>query len=385
MLTESVHALRALLIMVIVAGLQGCGTLYLAQAASGQWHLLRERRPIGSVIADPGTPETLRKRLINVEEARDFAVSELHLPDNRSYRTYADIERPYVVWNVVAAPEFSVQPARWCFPIAGCVAYRGYFSERRAREFAAHLASKGYDVTIGGVPAYSTLGKFADPVLSSMMRYGDSELAAIIFHELAHQLLYVQDDSEFNEAFATTVEDAGLERWLKLRNEPNRLQQFRREDVEERAFVDLFVQGRAQLARLYASGMGREEMREQKARLLGALADQVRALQRRQGNEDYEAWLREGLNNAQLASIATYYECVPGFEKLLMQNDGDLLRFYAAARALAHEPRADRHAKLCTPDSGSSGPEVSSQRNEYDRVAASHLEDQHAGGLGAIP
>jgi predicted aminopeptidase len=356
MLTESVPALRALLIGVLLAGLQGCGTLYLAQAARGQWHLLRERRPISTVLADPHTPDSLRERLTSVEEARDFAVRALHLPDNRSYRTYADIKRPYVVWNVVAAPEFSVEPKRWCFPIAGCVAYRGYFNEKRAREFAARLATDGYDVTVGGVPAYSTLGKLADPILSTMMRYGDGELAAIIFHELAHQLLYVEDDSEFNEAFATTVEDVGLERWLTLRDQPDRLREFRKEDADERAFVGLFVQGRVRLAQLYASGIDRVQMREQKARVMGELAAQVRALQHEQGDRDYEPWLEEGLNNAQLASIATYYECVPGFERLLAENDGDLLRFYAAARALAHESRRDRHASLCAADALHSTP-----------------------------
>ena len=347
MLTESVPALRALLIVILLAGLQGCGTLYLAQAAGGQWQLLRARRPIDAVIADPHTPAALRERLRSVEEARDFAVSELHLPDNRSYRTYADIKRRYVVWNVVAAPEFSVEPRRWCFPIAGCVAYRGYFSEKRAREFAAKLAVDGYDVMTGGVPAYSTLGKFADPVVSTMMRYGDNELAAIIFHELAHQLLYVEDDSEFNEAFATTVEDVGLERWLKLRHQPERLQEFRKEDADERAFVGLFVQVRARLAHLYASGIDRMQMRQQKAQLMGELASQVRALQHQQGDDDYQVWLEEGLNNAQLASIATYYECVPGFERLYAESADDVQRFYDAARALANEPRAKRHTVLC--------------------------------------
>src|SRR5262249_7250898 len=157
-------------------------TLYLAQAANGQMHVLQARRPIDKVVADPSTSPELRARLLDVRAARDFAVSELHLPDNRSYRTYADIKRPFVVWNVVAAPELSVEPKHWCFPIAGCVAYRGYFKEKKARAFAADLARRGNDVTVGGVPAYSTLGKFADPILSSMMRYVDTELAGIIFH-----------------------------------------------------------------------------------------------------------------------------------------------------------------------------------------------------------
>jgi predicted aminopeptidase len=335
--------LAALLLMM----LSGCGTLYLAQAAKGQMQVLHARRPIDKVVVDPGTPPELRARLLDVRAARDFAVGELHLPDNRSYRTYADIKRPFVVWNVVAAPELSVEPRHWCFPIAGCVAYRGYFKEKKARAFAAGLAAKGFDVTVGGVPAYSTLGKFSDPVLSTMMRYGDSELAGIIFHELAHQLLYVKNDSEFNEAFATTVEDAGLERWLQTQGHPDRMREFLKESADEQAFIELFAHAREQLAKLYASGIPQPQMREKKAELLARLTERAHALQQQQGDKYYESWLKEGINNAHLASVATYYQCVPGFERLLARHGGDFVRFYAAARELSKQPRAVRHAQLC--------------------------------------
>src|SRR5882672_9047804 len=255
---------RALLLAAACTLLSGCGTLYLTQAASGQWQVLRQRVPIDTLLGDPRTPPTLRTQLEAVTSIRDFASRELELPDNGSYRSYADIGRRYVVWNVVAAPEFSVSPKRWCFPIAGCVAYRGYFHEQRAREFAASLAVRGFDVSVDGVPAYSTLGKFADPVLSSMLRYGDDELAATIFHELAHQLLYVKDDSAFNEAFATTVEDAGLERWLAHQGTPGRMQAYRADEAREAAFVKLLADTRAQLAHLYASQEPSEVMRAHK-------------------------------------------------------------------------------------------------------------------------
>lgn len=339
--------LRSLLLALLLPGISGCGTLYLAQAAGGQYGVLHARRPIEKVVADPKTPAPLRARLEDVHSARDFAVAELHLPDNRSYRTYADIKRPYVVWNVVATPEFSVEPRRWCFPIAGCVAYRGYFTEKKARAFAESLATKGFDVMVGGVPAYSTLGKFADPVLSSMMRYGTNELAAIIFHELAHQLLYVKNDTEFNEAFATVVEDAGLERWLEARGRSDQMQDFLAENAREREFIELFAGGREQLERLYASGVAKPAMRERKAAILADITARARDLQRRQGDQFYESWLQEGLNNAHLASVATYYQCVPGFERLLAEQGGDLDRFYDAARALAQNSRAERHALLC--------------------------------------
>jgi len=349
---------RALLLAAACTLLSGCGTLYLTQAASGQWQVLRQRVPIDTLLADPRTPPALRAHLQEVRAAREFASRELGLPDNGSYRSYADIGRPYVVWNVVAAPEFSVSPKRWCFPIAGCVAYRGYFREQRAREFAASLAVRGFDVSVDGVPAYSTLGKFADPVLSSMLRYGDDELAATIFHELAHQLLYVRDDSEFNEAFATTVEEAGLERWLTHQGASQRLQQLRERQAHAGEFVSLLAHSRARLARLYASEAAREQMRAGKAQILTALAADIHALERREGVSYplYEEWIAEGLNNARLASVSTYFDCVPGFTRLLAQAGNDLSRFYAAARELARQPRALRHARLCT------APEVLSAR-----------------------
>src|SRR6185437_14397083 len=194
--------------------------------------------------ADPSTPEAVKARLTEVSAARDFASRELALPDNSSYRTYADVKRPYVVWNVVAAPEFSVRPRRWCFPVSGCVSYRGYFHERRARAFAANLASRGDDVQVDGVTAYSTLGHFADPVLSTMLRYGDPDLAGTIFHELAHQLIYIPGDSEFNESFAMTVEDEGLARWLRARGRSGELAGFRRERQVDDAIEQVFASGR---------------------------------------------------------------------------------------------------------------------------------------------
>jgi len=342
-------SLRLLLVMTVFGTLSGCSTLYVMQAATGQWHVMRARKPIDKVLADPRTPETLHDTLTEVQAAREFASRELKLPDNRSYRTYADIHRPYVVWNVVAAPELSVHPKQWCFPIAGCVAYRGYFSEKRARKFAASLSKRGFDVTLDGVPAYSTLGKFSDPVLSTMIRYGPDELAAIIFHELAHQLLYVKNDTQFNEAFAVTVENAGLERWLTLNGHADRFQRYRKDSAREREYVDLFARTRAQLAQLYASGLPVAEMREKKAERFEKLATEIRDLEQRDGERStlYEGWIKEGLNNARLASEANYYNCVPGFERLLAEQGNDLPRFYAAARELARLPIAKRHEQLC--------------------------------------
>ncbi|MBS0380483.1 MAG: aminopeptidase [Proteobacteria bacterium] len=351
MLTETPKGTRCVLLALLCAGLAGCGTPYLMQAASGEWHVMHARRPLERVIADPSTPAPLRERLEQVREARAFAVSDLGLPDNASYRSYADIGRPYVVWNVVATPEFSVVPEHWCFPVAGCVAYRGYFHESAAERFAARLRGEGLDVAIDGVPAYSTLGKFADPVLSSMMRYGNEELVATIFHELAHQLLYVKDDSAFNEAFATTVEDAGLELWLAHRGTPARTAQYLEDQRREADFLRLLSAARVKLAVLYAGRVPVPDMRARKAQILDQLGTEIHEFEKREGVSYplYDEWIRAGLNNARLASVATYYDCVPGFKRLLASEDGDLRRFYEAARRLAKLPRRERHAQLCGP------------------------------------
>jgi predicted aminopeptidase len=330
--------------------LPGCEAGYLLQAADGEWHVLAQRKPIDKVIADPATPPPLKKRLALVLTARDFASRQLHLPDNQSYRTYVDLKRPYVVWNVVAVPELSVTPKTWCFPIAGCVAYHGYFKEESAHAFAAKLAAQGYDVVIDDVPTYSTLGRFADPVLSTMLRYGDDALAAEIFHELAHQLLYVEDDSSFNEAFATAVEDEGLARWVKSRGGADRRAEVEQANARERQFVELFAATRAELAGVYAGPQSTAAKRAAKAQIFARLPDQIRALEKAQGVHAplYEEWIQEGLNNARLASLATYYDCVPGFEHLLQEQGGDLPRFYAAARELSRLPIDQRHARLCS-------------------------------------
>jgi predicted aminopeptidase len=361
-------AVRALGVGLSFLALTGCGTLYLAQAARGQWEVLHGRRPIASVMSDERTPAELRARLAAVTDARDFATQELGLPDNKSYRSYADLKRTFVVWNVVAAPEFSVEPLHWCFPIAGCVAYRGYFAEHSADKFAAELKRRGDDVLVAGVPAYSTLGRFADPVLNTMLIYGDRELAAIIFHELAHELIYAAGDSEFNEAFAVTVEETGLARYLKFKGREADLAEYRAERAHELAFNLLIAQRRAQLAHLYASKLPEDAMRARKHDEFTALAEDIRALEHRDGaSSGYEEWIGEGLNNAHLASVATYFDCVPGFERLLAREDGDLPRFYAAVRELAKQPQAERHRELCV---------RSAQRNQDARLTAPHLDHE---------
>ncbi len=335
----------------LLATTSGCTTtMYLLQAARGEWHVIHARKPIVQVIDDPRTPEPIIRQLAEVREARDFASRELKLPDNNSYRSYVKIDGPYVVWNVVAAPALSVTPKQWCFPIAGCVAYRGYFSEQSARAFASRLQHEGYDVVVEGVPAYSTLGKLPDPIMSTMMRYGSDELAAMVFHELAHQLLYVPSDSRFDEAFAVTVEDEGLKRWLQYKGRSARITELEKRRADDRQFISLLRRTRDRLARLYDSGAPRQVKLQGKRRIFAGLTAELRTLERRLAVHapPYDDWIARGLNNADLASVGTYYDCVPGFERLLQEENGDLPRFYRAARRLAREPQAARDARLCS-------------------------------------
>lgn len=335
----------ALLVGLAAVSSSGC---YIVQSVQGQLSLLSKRQPITRVIAEPSTPPALRTQLEKVAAIRDFASRDLGLPDNGSYRSYADVHRRYVVWTVVAAPEFSVDPKEWCYPIVGCVAYRGYFVEDRARRFAARLHSRGFDVTVGGVAAYSTLGHFDDPVLNTMMGWSDVELAEIIFHELTHQLLYVPNDSSFNEALATTVAEEGVRRWLHAQGRDADLANYLVQQDRYLKVVDLLSATRAELRAVYASGIAPALMREKKRAAFAALSSSFEALKAGWGGHaPFESWFDGELNNANLASIATYYTCVPGFKRELKAVGGDLTAFFARVRALAKLDQEKRDAIVC--------------------------------------
>ena len=328
--------------------LAGCGTApYYWQAANGQLELWRKSRPIDEVLADPNASDELKARLKRAQQIRTFASQDLALPDNGSYRSYADLGRPYVVWNVFAAPELSLQAKEWCFPVAGCVNYRGYFAERSARGFADGLKGEGYDTYVGGVPAYSTLGWLDDPVPSTIIGYPDTEVARLIFHELAHQVVYVQDDTTFNESFATTVEQEGVKRWVQAQGLPEKLVQFQQAQARKRQFVDLVLEYKGKLGEIYASPVSAEEKRALKAQTIEAMRAEYADLKRSWGGASrLDLWFAGPLNNAQIISVASYSQQVPGFQALLAQEHGDMRRFYAAARALAKLPKAERDGKL---------------------------------------
>jgi predicted aminopeptidase len=310
--------------------------------------LTSKREPIAKLLSDARTPDTLRMRLEYVAAARSFASQELGLPDNESYRSYADLGRPFVVWNVFATDEFSVQPRRWCFPIAGCVVYRGYFAEQSAHNYARRLRLSGYDTAVGGVAAYSTLGHFKDPVLNTMMGWSDAQLASTLFHELAHQVVYVPGDSEFNEAFATVVEEAGLQRWLAARGRAEDLLVWQEQRQRNAQFIALLLQTREQLEALYRSNLPVAEMRDRKQYEFGLLKLRYSQLKKEwNGYRGYDSWFSRTLNNAHLVSAATYYGCVPGLKRVLQSVNGDLPRFYDEARELAKQSRAVRASAVC--------------------------------------
>ena len=334
--------------------ISGCSDIeYYWQGIAGQTDLLARAKPIPEVIATT-SDAALKGRLIRAQEIRAFASRELGLPDNRSYTSYADLERPYAVWNVFAAPELSLTPRQWCFPVAGCVNYRGYFSEADSRAEASRLAALGDDVHLSGIPAYSTLGYFDDPVLSTFVRYREVDLARLIFHELAHQVVYVKDDTAFNESFAVAVEEAGIARWLaheaKVRGEGERetltaeLQRGRELRAE---FRNMIGTTRERLTALYASNATDEEKRAGKAEAFAAL----RAAYETQktatgGGVSFDRWFTAGANNAGIAAMALYADRVPQFTALLAAENGDLPRFYARVKALGALPPAERESVL---------------------------------------
>ena len=338
---------------IIVAGavllfVGGCGSVqYYAQAVSGQLDLMHRARPIDEVLAAHDTPAALRTKLEYVRAVRSFASEELALPDNGSYRSYADVGRPYVVWNVFAAPEFSLQPHQSCFPLVGCVSYRGYYRLKDAERHAAKLRGEGYDVFVGGVPAYSTLGWFDDPILNTFVHYPDAELARLIFHELAHQIAFAKGDTQFNESFAVAVEQEGVRRWLARHGTPEELAAYVARRKRRADFIDLVQRFRDRLAVWYAGDADEAAMRAGKQGILAEMQMAYEALKTEWGGyAGYDRWFAHGVNNAQLASFSAYSQHVPAFEVLLQQADGDMPKFYASVQALAAQDKSLRDIQL---------------------------------------
>ena len=337
---------RCLFALVLLPLLNGCSSAaYYSQLADGQWQILKARKPVATIIADPQQPPALREHLAKAQAARTFASQHLHLPDNQSYRLYVDLKRPYVVWNVFATAEFSLNPVTHCFPIAGCVAYRGYYAQGAARGAAALQRQQGMDVLVSGVEAYSTLGWFDDPILNSMLNWGDERLATLIFHELAHQRFYLKDDTEFNESFASFVEQQGTRQWRTYQGLPPSGSA----GLEQRdQFMGLVLDTRKRLQQLYAQPLPAAEMRQRKAAEFERLRREYRQLRDHQwaGNNRYDLWINSPMNNAKLLPFGLYDQWVPAFAALFKHSGGDWQMFYAEVEKLGKLPLLQRRAAL---------------------------------------
>ena len=329
--------LSALLLALVLAGCESVS--YYAQAVGGHMDLRTRARPVNELLADPQIAVDLRERLAFAQSVREFASRKLGLPDNGSYRSYAQLDRPYAVWNVVVAGEFSLEAIESCFPVAGCVTYRGYYSREDAERDATHARDRGLDAFVYGVPAYSTLGMFDDPLLSTFIRWGDAEVARLVFHELAHQVVYVKGDTAFNESFAVAVEREGVRRWLASTGRSSELAKFLQTREREREFARLLEETRSRLEALYRMPLPPEEKRARKR----AEFDQLAA------NPVYKrhaGGYLGGPNNALLAAFASYSQLVPAFERTLADAKGDLGVFYERVRAMSKLDKDERTRRL---------------------------------------
>ena len=350
--------MRVLLITLIALLLSGCTTMgYYWQSVSGHMQMLNAARPVTDVMADPQTPAALKARLNLSQRIRSFAATELKLPDNASYKRFAELKRSAVVWNVVAAPEFSLTLKTWCFPVAGCVGYRGYFNEADAKLEAEQLKAEGLEVSVYGVPAYSTLGKLSfmgdfgsDPLLSTFINYPEGELARLIFHEMAHQVVYAPDDTMFNESFATAVERLGGQRWLSAYASQIARDDYAALDARRQQFRALTAAARGDLALIYAQNNSTARINRAQAAPKNIVmqkfkSDYAQLRQQWGGYAGYDGWVARA-NNASFGAQAAYDELVPGFEALFEAGGKDWQRFYDAARALAELPKNERHQAL---------------------------------------
>jgi len=340
---------RVLAVVGATLALGACNVIpYYSQAIAGEFSLLRAARPIDDWLRDPATPEALRTQLRLAAQIRVFASREIGLPDNDSYRRYADLHRSSALWNVFAAPADSLELKTWCYPLIGCAAYRGYFERAAAQSLAANLAQAGLDTYVAPVPAFSTLGWFADPLLNTFVQWPEPELARLIFHELAHQIVYVRDDTRFNESFATCVERAGLARWVASRDDASLREQYGLYQQRHADVLQLLQQTRTALAQAYAPALAPAERVLRKERAFAQMLANYRAVrdQRWGGYRGYDAFFETPWNNARIAAMAAYTDEVPAFDALLARENGDLPRFFAQVRRIAALPQVDRNAAL---------------------------------------
>ena len=337
MMTQNRHYYRHAIILLIIFLLSGCASInYYAQSIHGQFEVLQKQQEIDDVLKDQNIPDTLRNNLITVLALRDFSIQQLGLPENGSYLSYADLERDYVIWNIFATEEFSLKPLTWCYLVVGCLSYRGYFSQTDAQQHATELKKQGYDIYLGGVSAYSTLGWFDDPVLNTMLRWSDIRLATVMFHELAHQQLYVKNDTEFNEAYADAVAHIGVTKWLTQKPEKKLLTEYQQSQDQEKEFIDLIMRFKSILNELYQSTEKDETIRQRKQQALQKMSNEYSRISQNWEKDSYKKWFSSGINNAKLAAIVTYRKHVPAFINIYEKLGKDLNRFYSFSKSLSN-------------------------------------------------
>lgn len=341
-------SLRGVMAVMCALVLTGCSSVgFYAQAVQGHMALMRARVPLDQALSGSALSEVERRKLEIAREARRYAVTELGLPDNGSYTSWVKLDRPAVTWNVVATQPYSMRPEQWCFPIAGCLSYRGYFERADADRYAASLADQGLDVAVNGSAAYSSLGWFEDPLVSTMMRGSDTSLVGVLFHELAHQQLYVSDDSSFNESFATFVELAGVEQWLRDADQAQQAAPWRAQRTRRDAFVALLADTRKRLTDVFSSGGEPAQLQAAKDAEYARLSRDYQSLKASWGGySGYDSWFRRPVNNARLAGVGTYTQWVDAFAALFEQSGRDFHRFFESAAALGELPRAERRERL---------------------------------------
>jgi len=328
---------------VFYISIQGCSAIsYYSQSVAGQMSVIYHREAIDDVINDPNEKDTLKEKLRLVKSIRQYATRTLYLPDNKSYLYYTDLKRPYVVWNVFSAPEFSLKPINWCYPIIGCVSYRGYFDKQNAQDYAQTLSDEGHDIYVAGIAAYSTLGWFNDPFLSSMIHWRDRSLAGLIFHELSHQVIYVSNETAFNEAFSSAVERIGSLQWL-LDTNPTGVEHYMKYLYAQGEFRDLLLQTKNELEVLYASDASIEVKRDRKELVFRALRVRYEQLKKSwPENIHFDYWFKQPITNARFIASMTYLDKIPAFYALFVQSNGSWQDFYRKIIEIGEMEKSER-------------------------------------------
>jgi len=337
--------MKILFSLALFLSLSACSTIsYYSQSVQGQMSLLIKRESVDDLLLSAETPTDLKKSLHQAKNIREYASQQLFLPDNNSYHGYVDTKKPYIVWNVFAAPEFSLNPKNWCYPIVGCVSYRGYFSKEDAEKEAEDLRKQQLDVYVGGVSAYSTLGWFDDPLLNTMMHWKQRSLASLIFHELSHQVIYIENETSFNEAFSSAVERLGTIQWL-LEFYPEELEAYITYLNAQNDFRSLLLSTRQKLNKLYLSSQSTSQKRQEKQRIIDGMKNEYLTIKQRWPNTiHFDRWFEKPINNARLTSTMTYLQYIPAFFKIFIEEKGDWEKFYI--RVIAFEKLSSTKRKV---------------------------------------